>query len=156
MSAMRLHFTWSDAWVLAAIAIAGDVDGASVKEIIAAGDAINGTLFTPKELRRGVAKLTRAGHARFDGELFSIAGTARDFGIKLLKRKNSAFCVMLAFEAFLDAEPYSIDAQSSEKDQDWPFQSLGDELVVAACKSYREETAGSCDERASSMRARVA
>ena len=155
MSAMRLHFTWSDAWVLAAIAIAGDVDGASVKEIVAAGDAINGTLFTPKELRRGIAKLTRAGHVRFDGELFSIAGTAKDFGLKLLKRKSSAFCAMLAFEAFLDAEPYSIDAQSSEKDQDWPFQGLSDELIASASKSYRDETAGAC-EGASIARERVA
>jgi hypothetical protein len=143
MSAMRLHFTWSDAWVLAAIAIAGDTEGAAVKEIIAAGDSINGTLFSAKELRCGLAKLTRAGYVRADGELFAIAGAARDVATKILKRKCTSFCVMLAFEGFLDAEPYSLDPRS-DKDQDWAFQGLTDQIVAAACASYQEETAGSC------------
>jgi hypothetical protein len=143
MSAMRLRFTWSDAWVLAAIAIAGDTDGATVKEIIAAGDSINGTLFSARELRCGLAKLTRTAYVRADGELFAVAGPAREVTAKILKRKCSSFCVMLALEGFLDAEPYSPDGPS-ERDRDWPFQGLTDELVAAACASYREETAGSC------------
>ena len=143
MSAMRLRFTWSDAWVLAAIAIADDTEGATLKEIIAAGDAINGTLLSARELRCGLAKLTRAGHVRVRGELFVIAGAAQEAGAKILKRKCTSFCVMLSFEGFLDAEPYSLDVQS-ERDQDWAFQGLTDELVAAACASYQEETAGSC------------
>jgi hypothetical protein len=143
MSAMRLHFTWSDAWVLAAIAVAGDTEGATVKEIIAAGDSINGALLSAKELRCGLAKLTRAAYVRSDGELFAIAGAAREIAAKILKRKCTLFCMMLAFEGFLDAEPYSLDPQS-ERDQDWPFQGLTDQMVAAACVSYQEETAGSC------------
>jgi hypothetical protein len=145
MSAMRLHFTWSDAWVLAAIAIAGDTEGATIKEIIAAGDAVNGTLFSAKELRRGMAKLTRAGYVRFDGQLFTVAGTAADFSLKILKRRGSAFCIMQALEAYLGAEPYSLNGHD-EKDQDWPFQGLSDEAVAAACISYREETVGDAHE----------
>jgi hypothetical protein len=143
MSAMRLRFTWSDAWVLAAIAIAGDTEGATLKEIIAAGDSINGTLFSAKELRRGLAKLTRVAYVRADGELFAIAGAAREAAAKILKRNCTSFCVMLSFEGFLDAEPYSLDDQN-EKDKDWSFQGLTDELVATACASYQEETAGFC------------
>ena len=143
MSAMRLQFTWSDAWVLAAVAIAGDREGATIKEIIAAGDAVNGALFSAKELRRGMAKLTRAGYVRFDGQLFCTAGPAADFASKILKRRSSAFCVMQALEAFIGADAYSLDGQD-DKDQDWPFQGLSDEAVAAACASYQDETAGAC------------
>jgi hypothetical protein len=90
-----------------------------------------------------LAKLTRAAYVRADGELFAITGAAREVATKILKRKCTSFCVMLALEGFLDAEPYSLDTQG-DRDQDWPFQGLTDEMVVAACASYRDETAGSC------------
>ena len=136
MSSMRLSFTWSDAWVLAAIAIASEAKGATLKEIIAAGDSINGTLFTPKELRCGLAKLTRAGYAQTDGNLFNVAGGARDAAQKILNLKGTYFCVMLSFEGFLNVDPYAAD----EKDQDWPFQGLSDEVVIATSARYKEES----------------
>jgi hypothetical protein len=136
MSSMRLSFTWSDAWVLAAIAIASEARGATLKELIATGDSINGTLFTPKELRCGLAKLTRAGYAQTDGHLFSVAGGALDAAKKILKVKGTSFCVMLSFEGFLNVDPYAVD----EKDQDWPFQGLSDEVVIATSARYKEES----------------
>lgn len=134
MSAMRLSFASSDAWVLAAIAIASEARGARLKEIIAAGDRINGTLFTPKELRCGLAKLTRAGFTETDGSVFALAGPARDAARKILKAKGTLFCVMLAFEGFLNVD-YSAEAA----DQDWPFQGVTDELVIAVSARYKEE-----------------
>ena len=138
MSAMRLSFTCSDAWVLAAIAIACQAKGATLKDIIAAGDAINGTLFTPKELRCGLAKLTRAGYVKTDGTQFAVSGSANEAAQKILKVKGTSFCVMLAFEGFLNVDPFAV-----EDKYDWPFQALSDEVVIATCARYKEETARS-------------
>lgn len=129
-------FTPSDAWVLAAIAIASQGRGARLKEVIAAGDAINGTLFTPRELRCGLAKLTRAGYASTDGSVFTLKGAAAEAAARFLKAKGTSFCVMIAFESFLN-----VDYAAEGKDSDWPFPGVTDELVITASARYKEEAA---------------
>ena len=56
------QFTWSDAWLLLSVALAAERGRATLKDVIAAGDAVNHAIFTLAELRRGFAKFIAAGH----------------------------------------------------------------------------------------------
>jgi hypothetical protein len=55
MKPEQIRFTWSDAWLLAAIVCASREDGSSLKGIIAHGDLLNHAIFTPQEIRQGLA-----------------------------------------------------------------------------------------------------
>ena len=50
-------FTWSDAWVLASVAVGGGLKGCELNDVIAAGDLINRAIFNADELRSGLVKL---------------------------------------------------------------------------------------------------
>lgn len=55
-----IRLTGADQWLLQAVRAAGGAKGASLKDVIAAGDMINHAVFTPTELRTGFAKLLAA------------------------------------------------------------------------------------------------
>lgn len=140
MSSLNPTFHWSDAWLLAAIAVGGGLEGAVLKEVVAAGDLINRTVFTPQELRSGLAKLFHRGYAMPLGERFVIAGDARVALVKALQEPFSSFSVMQFFENFLDSKPYESGDRASD-DPDWRFEELTDEMVAAACAQYQAEAA---------------
>jgi hypothetical protein len=134
---MRLNFTWHDAWVLAAITVAGGRKGSTLREIIASGDVINGAIFAPHELRRGIAKLVHAGYVMSVDGGFAIAGRALSAAEKVPK-KASPFAIMQFFEDFLEADPFTPD----EVDEpDWPFPELTDDRIITACASYGKKVA---------------
>lgn len=64
----RIGFLPPDAWVLLAILYAGRARAASLREIIAAADFINHAILTYEELAGGLARLSRAGTIRRQGE----------------------------------------------------------------------------------------
>lgn len=137
MRSANPDFHWSDAWLLAAIAVGGGLEGAVLKEIVAAGDLINRTVFTPQELRSGLAKLFHRGYAVQMGERFVIAGDARVALVKALQEPFSSFSVMQFFEEFLHSRAYSDDRV--EDDPAWRFDALTDEDVASACGEYKAE-----------------
>jgi len=131
-------YQWSDAWLLAAIAVGGGLKGAMLKEVVAAGDLINRSLFTPQELRSGLAKLFHRGYAMPLGDRFVIAGDARVELEAALQHPFSSFSVMQFFENFLNSRPYdSLDR--ARDDPDWCFAELTDEVVASACAQYQSE-----------------
>lgn len=140
MSSTHPAFRWSDAWVLASIAVGGGLKGAMLKEILAAGDLINRTAFTPQELRSGLAKLFHRGYAMQLGERFVIAGDARVELVNALKEPFSSFSVMQFFENFLDSKPFD-SGDRAGVDPDWRFDALTDEMVAAARTQYEAEAA---------------
>ena len=78
----RIEFTWSDEWLLEAIRCLGPEKGATLKDVIAAGDALNHAIFTPAELRTGLAKLLAARHiVEKEGKWF-IHEAGRDPSVK--------------------------------------------------------------------------
>src|SRR6266852_3116975 len=94
-------FTWTDAWVLASVAVAGGLKGGELKDVIAAGDLINRAVFTGDELRSGLSKLVNAGDARAAVE-------------ELMEDGASSFSVMLFFEDFLAIDPYADPERMSQ------------------------------------------
>src|SRR5258706_13250791 len=83
-------FVWSDAWVLAAVAVGGGLKGCGLKEIIAAGELINRAILTAGEIRGALGKLVHKGFvARVDDDVFTIAGEARTAVERRLKPKSA-------------------------------------------------------------------
>ena len=129
------RFTWSDAWLLHAVAAGGgDGAGATLTDIVANGDLINHALFTPAELRRGFGRLTGVGHVRVDAGRFYLDGAAVDTW-RSASRCYSMDQVRKQLQEFLNAEPWPAGDVNSE-DPDWPYD-LPIEEIVAAEKEYR-------------------
>lgn len=135
-------FVWSDAWVLASVAVGGGLKGCGLKEIIAAGELINRAILTAGEIRGALGKLVHKGFVdRVDDDLFLIAGEARTAVERLLMQKSaSSFGVMQFFEEFLNVNPYS-NMRPEAAEIECPLPGLTDEQVRAAAQAYREEIA---------------
>ena len=136
---MKPVYVWSDAWVLAAVAVGGGLKGCGLKDIIAAGELINRALLNATEIRNALGKLIAAGHvARRAQDSFVIGGDARSAVEKLLKESTASFSVMQFFEDFLEVDPYSVnDAQYD--DSQFALSDLSDADVEAAARAYQED-----------------
>jgi hypothetical protein len=54
-----LEWTWNDGWILMSMFLTRDADGTPLKDIIAAADATNHAIPTPKELSRALSKFVQ-------------------------------------------------------------------------------------------------
>ena len=132
-------FVWSDAWVLAAVAVGGGLKGCGLKDIIAAGELINRALLDPTEIRGALGKLIHAGHiTRKSQDTFVIGGEARTAVERLLKESQASFSVMQFFEDFLRVDPYSTN-EAEYDGASFALTDLSDEDVDAAARAYQED-----------------
>lgn len=134
------EYTWSDAWVLAAVAIAGGKRGAVLKDVLAAGDLVNRSVFTPQELRRGLGKLLHAGHLRREGNYFAVAGSAQAVAESVATLQPASYDLLQLFEQFLGAAPYPAGDPKAE-DPAWALIEITDEKIARALDLYRKEAA---------------
>ena len=132
-------YVWSDAWVLAAVAVGGGLKGCGLKDIIAAGELINRAVLNATEIRNALGKLIAAGYvSRRSQDTFVIGGDARAAVEKLLKESTASFSVMQFFEDFLRVDPYSVnDAQYD--DSQFALSDLSDADIEAAARAYQED-----------------
>jgi hypothetical protein len=72
----------SDEWVMAAIRLAEGKAGATLQDVIAAGDAINHAIFTPQELRKGFAELLAAGWVECRGDRWRATEAGRGVHVR--------------------------------------------------------------------------
>jgi len=136
---MKPVFVWSDAWVLAAVAVGGGLKGCGLKDVIAAGELINRAMLNPCEIRNALVKLIHAGHVtRRAQDNFVIGGDARASVVKLLKESTASFSVMQFFEDFLAVDPYSTNDAEYE-DNKFALSDLSDADVEAAARAYQED-----------------
>jgi hypothetical protein len=137
--AMKPVYVWSDAWVLAAIAVGGGLKGCGLKDIIAAGELINRAVLTADEIREALGKLIASGHVqRRAQDSFVIAGEARAAVEKILKESTASFSVMQFFEDFLAVDPYSTHDGEYEGSK-FALSDLSDADVEAAARAYQED-----------------
>ena len=106
MSTNQIEFIWSDAWLLQAIAYAEKNAPATLKDVIAAGDAINHAIFTYAELQTGLAKLLAAGYIRHEGDKFSLSSTFAEEYIRLSGKHRTIHKQLNAVENYLHAKPW--------------------------------------------------
>ena len=132
-------FVWSDAWVLAAVAVGGGLKGCGLKDIIAAGELINRAMLNPAEVRNALGKLIQAGHVtRRAQDNFVIGGDARVAVERILKDSAASFSVMQFFEDFLAVDPYSVNDAEFDDDR-FALSDLSDADVDAAARAYQED-----------------
>src|SRR5258706_7120866 len=99
---MKPVFVWSDAWVLAAVAVGGGLKGCGLKDVIAAGELINRAVLNPCEIRNALGKLIHAGHVtRRAQDSFVIGGDARASVEELLEESTGSVRVMQVLEEVL-------------------------------------------------------
>ncbi len=136
---MKPVFVWSDAWVLAAVAVGGGLKGCGLKDVIAAGELINRALLNSDEIRNALGKLIAAGHVqRRARDTFVIGGDARTAVEKLLKDSTASFSVMQFFEDFLGVDPYSVNDAEFDG-AGFALSDLSDADVEAAARAYHED-----------------
>jgi len=132
------RFTWSDAWLLLAVAIGGGrAGGAELKDVVGAGDMINHAMLTAAELRRGFAKLVAAGLVEDRAERFFLTGEAVVVCEKALKRRG-LMKSMEYLERFLQVSG-SPQVEPGFEDPEWTYPSLTDERLHRADGQYRRE-----------------
>ena len=131
-------FTWSDAWLLFAVALAATSGKVTLKDVIACGDGIQHAIFTPAELRRGFAKLMARGHITHHGENFDVSPEVREILALAGQRRIAMRTLQKQFETFLSAEPYPAGNPRAE-DPEWPFPQITDAMVGRAVKAYHQE-----------------
>ena len=131
-------FTWSDAWLLFAVALAATSGKVTLKDVIACGDGIQHAIFTPAELRRGFAKLIARGHITHHGENFDVSPEVREILALTGQRRIAMLTLQKQFETFLSAAPYPAGDPQAE-DPEWPFPQLTDAMVDRAVKAYHQD-----------------
>jgi hypothetical protein len=132
-------FAWSDAWVLASVAVGGGLTGCRLKDIIAAGDLINRALINAGELRNALGKLIEAGHVERNCDSFVISGEARTAVERLLKARMGSFSVMQFFEEFLEVDSYPMGEAVAPARPG--LDDITDAQVDEAALAYQEELA---------------
>ena len=128
-------FTWSDAWVLASVAVGGGLKGCELNDVIAAGDLINRAIFNADELRSGLVKLMNARFVEHAGGFYVLSGDARAAVEELIADGASNFSVMQFFEDFLAVDPYAEPEHLPE--EECPLEHLTDRDIEAATAVYR-------------------
>jgi hypothetical protein len=128
-------FRGSDAWLLCSVAIGGGRRGASLRDIIAAGDYINHAILTGPQIRRGFAKLISAGLVRETAGRFRIAGKANAFWKKSQLKRKPVLRQLDDWETFLGvASPPEPDPL--REDAERPYPAVSDAAVKRAYDEY--------------------
>jgi hypothetical protein len=136
---MKPVFVWSDACVLAAVAVGGGLKGCGLKDVIAAGELINRAMLNATEVRNALGKLIQAGHvSRRAQDNFVIGGEARTAVERILKDSAASFSVMQFFEDFLAVDPYTVNDAVFD-DHRFALSDLSDADVDAAARAYQED-----------------
>jgi hypothetical protein len=134
-----VKFTWSDAWLLYSIGLAVHGGKGTLKDVIVAGDAVNRAVFTPQELRRGIAKLTASGLAGEHDEAFSLTERGEELMVRAGKAGESLWDQLKEIARLLDAVPYEEWHQPNYEDAEWSYPGISDEAVKEALAQYSAE-----------------
>jgi hypothetical protein len=121
-------FTWSDAWLLFAVALAATSGKVTLKDVIACGDGIQHAIFTPAELRRGFAKLIARATSHITARTLTSLQRCAKFSRWLAAADRDAH----AAEAIRDVSVGRAisSRQSSAEDPEWPFPQITDAWSV--------------------------
>jgi hypothetical protein len=104
-------------------------------EIVAAGDAMEHSVFTPEELRGGLAILVAYSHLAVREGLYAVSETTRKSFDRAYPRTSSFKQLMDAFAKYLDAEPYPAPGYNEEWRQ-WSALAPSETDVFAAIEAY--------------------
>jgi hypothetical protein len=122
-----MRFLWSDAWLLRALAAAGD--NLSLTRLIALGDAINKAIFAREEINGGLGRLARGGYVSIGPSMtWQLTDTGR--GIALTSSDPPGLASAAFVERALSAVPWSANER--------PEQALAGEAEYVPADLYDE------------------
>jgi len=130
---VRVRYRWTDAWLLAAIALASRNKAAQLWQIIASGDDLNHTIFTPEEIESGLVRLTREGWITECAGQFS---TTDLFKRENLKIRN--WDSVRKIEKLLDAEPRNENELMPHPANNLKYPGITSEVLNGALKVYEK------------------
>jgi hypothetical protein len=135
MKTNQIEFLWSDAWLLQAIALAAEKAPASLKDVIATGDAINHAIFTYTELQTGLAKLLAAGYIEHEYDRFRLSPTFVAEYVRLSKSRGIRGQYQ-AIEKYLQATPWHPGYDPNKLEQNWLYAGVTQEDFDKAVQEY--------------------
>lgn len=94
MNSKEKYFTWSDAWVFAALSGAIGKEGFDFVAFLATGDMLNHAIMNPDEIRQGLKKLAHRGLIEIDGRSIRKTGLADELDLKVEKKRGGLFSVV--------------------------------------------------------------
>jgi hypothetical protein len=135
----KIDYQWSDAWLLQSIIVGGGKDGATLFNIISAGDAINVAIFTDDELESGFSRLS-------GGELIiekenKFFPTAKAIGLyeQASKRGGSIFTIRERLQKLLKASPYDSKQPYPNPKNDLSYPGFSKTAVEKAIDQWHKE-----------------
>ncbi len=129
------RYCGSDAWLLCSIVMGGGRQGASLRDIIAAGDYINHAILTGPQIRRGLAKLTSAGFVREKAGKFLVAGKAKYYWSRMQQKRKPVLRCLEEWEEYLEVPPPP-EPDPPLGEAGWPYPAVSDEMVKQAYDEY--------------------
>lgn len=132
----RIVYQWTDAWLLQAISLAGCRQPAELKDINAAGDAINHAIFTDEEIKGGLARLSRGGWIKGQGGRFA---TTRKFKVLEAKLSRVHLTAVEQIEKLLAVVSKGNKESSLAKGSTARYPGLSASAIQRATKAYQKE-----------------
>ncbi len=117
------------------VALGGGRQGATLRDIIATGDYINHAILTGPQIRRGLAKLVRAGFAQEKSGAFHLAGRAKSFHGRLQQKQKPVLRQLEEWESFLGVLPPP-EPDPLLEETEWLYPAITDEAVKQAYDEY--------------------
>ena len=139
MTEKQIEFTWADIWLLQSIAVASQSNPASLKDIIAVGDALNHAIFTFTEIQCGLAKLISAEYIEYENgrEVFVLKKSFLDEYTRITKRYKSPHKKRDILEAHFHSTSWTSRYDPNKPDPQWVFPFITHESFEKSVKAYK-------------------
>lgn len=130
----NIKYRWTDAWLLASIALAGKDKPAELWEILYHGDLLNRTIFTPEEIESGLVRLTKGGWIEEKNDLhFIVTNKFSKMRIKIV-----GIASIFKLRKILQAEPWTKDEPMPHPDNNLQYPGITREILIDALKKYKK------------------
>jgi hypothetical protein len=128
-----MPFLWSDAWILTAVAVASREKPAELWQVIAAADALDGSVPLDEELHGAFSRLTASRHVE---EFFGKFKVGQSVPPEMRTALSSATDYAQA-EKFLASEGRNTTSEVGDSRNQVRYSKLTSELIREADKKYR-------------------
>lgn len=132
----NIKYRWSDAWLLASIALASEKEPAELWRIFCHGEQLNKTIFTSEEIESGLVRLTM-------GKWVLEIDDSKRFNItvkfKKLNFKIKGFSSLLKLEKILKTDHWSKDEPLPHPDNNLRYPGINKMVLNDAYKEYKKK-----------------
>ena len=143
-----LQFQASDAWLLLAIIFAAaEKEGASLDQIVAAGDFINHAIFTNDEMESGFYRLTLGGYIdEVDGNFKPTKLTLDKYEEISRKKKRSVLGQLDLLRESIGAKPWVFGGSFPRPENQYKYPGITTEKLAEAVEKYQKRAMAILDE----------